>query len=42
MQKQEDNIIVKLTFEFAKKIIGFAHQLDEERKYIISNVIVLE
>jgi four helix bundle protein len=36
MQKTENNLIVKLTFEFAKQVIVFAHQLDEERKYIIS------
>jgi len=36
----EDNIIVKLSFEFALLIIVLAEELQVERKYVIANQIL--
>lgn len=35
--KSKENVIVNLTFEFALKIIDFCDQLDELKKFALSN-----
>lgn len=40
MKYNEDNIILKLSFEFSLAIIEFAEKLEENRKYIISRQIL--
>ncbi len=35
-----DNIIVKLSFEFALKIISYCEILESDRKYVISNQLL--
>ena len=36
----EDNPILKLTFEFSLKIIGYADTLDSLKKYVISKQLL--
>ena len=40
MRNDKENIIVKLSFEFALKIIVFAEKLEEQRKYVIARQIL--
>jgi len=40
MRNDKENIIVKLSFEFALQIIVFAEKLDEQRKYVIAKQIL--
>ncbi len=37
MRNDKENIIVTLTFEFAVKSVLFAEQLEERKKYVLSN-----
>lgn len=37
MQNNKENIIVDLTFEFAKEIVSFCEVLQERKKYNLSN-----
>ena len=39
MRNDKENIIVKLSFEFALEIIQFAELLESKRKFIIANQI---
>ena len=39
-KKYQDNIILKLTFEFAVAIVNFTEKLDENHKYVISKQIL--
>jgi four helix bundle protein len=36
MRNDRDNLIVKLTFEFALDIIAFSEQLETAKKYVIA------
>jgi four helix bundle protein len=36
VNKKANNPIVNMTFEFAKQVIVFAHQLEDEKKYVIA------
>ena len=36
----KENIIVKLSFEFALEIIKFAEQLNEDKKYVIARQVL--
>ncbi len=36
LSKKANNPIVNMTFEFAKQVIVFAHQLEDEKKYVIA------
>lgn len=38
--EQKENIILKLTFDFALKIIAFAEVLEKEKKYTIAKQII--
>lgn len=38
--KYKDNLILKLTFEYAVKIIKFSEELDDLKKYTISKQIL--
>ena len=38
--KYKDNIILKLTFEFAIEIVKYSDRLEENRKYVISKQIL--
>jgi len=38
--KYKDNIILKLTFEFAIEIVKFSEKLEENRKYVIAKQIL--
>ncbi len=38
--ERKDNVIVKLTLEFALEIIKFSEELQEKRKYVISNQVL--
>ncbi len=38
--KDSDNIIVKLTFEFALAIIEYCEALEKERRFVISNQLL--
>ena len=40
MQKENDNLIVKLSLEFALDIITYSQNLEEHRKYIVANQIL--
>jgi four helix bundle protein len=40
MRDDKENLIVKLTFEFALDIIVFAEELEEQRKYVIAKQIL--
>lgn len=39
-EKYKDNLILKLSFEFAKEIVVFAEQLEEKRKFTFANQIL--
>lgn len=39
-EKYKDNIILKLTFEFAKEIVLFTELLEKERKFTFANQIL--
>jgi hypothetical protein len=34
--KYKENIILRLTFEFAVNVVLFSEKLDEKRKYVIA------
>ncbi len=36
----EDNLIMKLTFEFALKVIDYVELLESKRKYVIANQLL--
>ena len=38
--KYKDNIILKLTFEFAVAVVKYAEKLEESRKYVIAKQIL--
>ncbi len=38
--KYKDNLILKLTFEFAVEIVKYSEILDEKRKYVIAKQIL--
>jgi four helix bundle protein len=38
--KYKDNLIVKLSFDFALEIIAYAELLDQKKKYVLSNQLV--
>jgi len=40
MRNDKENLIVKLTFEFALHIIEFSETLESHRKYVISNQLL--
>ncbi len=40
MRDDKENLIVKLTFEFALDIVAFADALENERKYVIAKQIL--
>ena len=40
MRDDKENLIVKLTFEFALDIIVFAEELESQKKYVISKQIL--
>src|ERR1700761_1133431 len=40
MRDDKDNLIVKLTFEFALDIIEFTEELEHQRKYVLANQLL--
>jgi len=40
MRKDKDNLIVKLSFEFALEIIEYSELLEEHKKYVISRQLL--
>ena len=38
--KYKDNLIVKLSFDFALEIIAYAELLDQKKKYVLSNQLL--
>lgn len=40
MRNDKENLIVKLTFEFALEIIEFVEELERDRKFVIANQII--
>ncbi|SCW39522.1 four helix bundle protein [Mucilaginibacter sp. NFR10] len=40
MRNDKENLIVKLTFEFALNIIEFSEELEEKRKFVIARQIL--
>ncbi|MCF8405205.1 MAG: four helix bundle protein [Bacteroidales bacterium] len=40
MRNDKENVIVKLTFEFAPKIIEFVGILEENKKYVIAKQLI--
>lgn len=38
--KYKDNLIVKLSFDFALEIMTYAELLDEKKKYVLSNQLL--
>jgi four helix bundle protein len=40
MRNDKENVIVKLTFEFALEIIDFAEELESKRKFVIANQLL--
>ena len=40
MRDDQENIIVKLTFEYALMIIEFAEELEVKRKFVFANQIL--
>jgi four helix bundle protein len=40
MNEEKENLILKLTFDFSLKIIDFCEQLDEIRKFALSNQLL--
>jgi four helix bundle protein len=39
-QKINENVIVKLSFDFSLLIIEFAEQLEQKRKFVIANQLL--
>ena len=39
-EKYKDNLILKLSFEFAKDIVGFSEVLEAKRKFTFANQII--
>ena len=40
MRDDKENLIVKLTFEFALDVIGFTEKLEASKKYAIANQLI--
>ena len=40
MKNQNENVIVKLSFQFALNVVEFAETLDEKRKYVLSKQLL--
>jgi four helix bundle protein len=40
MRSDKDNLIVKLTFEFALEIVEYSELLEEQRKYVIARQLL--
>ncbi len=40
MKDQSENLILKLSFQFALNVVEFAETLDEKRKYVISKQLL--
>ena len=40
MRNYKDNLVVKLTFEFALSIVEFADELQSKRKYVIADQVM--
>ncbi|MDE1192594.1 MAG: four helix bundle protein [Arachidicoccus sp.] len=40
MRSDKENLIVKLSFEFAKEIIFFTEKLQESKKFVIANQLI--
>lgn len=38
--QEKDNVIIKLTFQFALDIIKYCEELQEEKKYVIANQLL--
>ena len=39
-EQQEDNLIIKLTFDFALSIIEYAEHLQNEKRFVIANQLL--
>jgi four helix bundle protein len=39
-EHQEDNLIVKLTFDFALAIIDYAEQLQNDKRFVVANQLL--
>lgn len=39
-ERQEDNLIVKLTFEFAISIINYTEQLQNDKRFVVANQLL--
>ena len=39
-EHQEDNLIVKLTFDFALSVIDYVEQLQNEKRFVIANQLL--
>jgi len=40
MKNQSENLILKLSFQFALQVVEFAETLDEKRKYVLSKQLL--
>lgn len=40
MRNDKENLIVKLTFEFALDIVEFSESLEEKRKFVVARQIL--
>lgn len=40
MKNQTENVIVKLSFQFALDVVQFAEQLEEKRKYVVAKQVL--
>jgi len=40
MNYQNENVILKLSFQFALNVVEFANTLDEKRKYVLSKQVL--
>ncbi|MEQ9297069.1 MAG: four helix bundle protein [Cyclobacteriaceae bacterium] len=40
MENEKENVIVKLSLEFALKIISYTEELEEKRKYVIARQLL--
>ncbi len=40
MRNDKENVVVKLSFQFALKIIEFSEQLEQERKYVVARQLL--
>jgi len=38
--EEKDNVIIKLTFQFALKIIEYCEVLQEDRRFVIANQLL--